>query len=81
MRKHYMTLCVYNNTEVTHIKRDWGIEVSFEQAVTGGFKTLITTLDGKILKNDGFNPAEVDFFLRFLNSNKNTIIMESNGEI
>lgn len=81
MRKHYMTLCIRGNTEITHIKKGNTIEVTFEQAVTGGFNTLVTDIDGNVLSNTGFNGSDVDFYLRFLQQNKSLIIKESNGEL
>lgn len=81
MRKHYMTLCLRGNTEVTHIVKNNSIEVTFEQAKDGGFNTLVTTVDGTLISRDGFTDSDVDFFLRFLQSNKVGIIAESKGEI
>ena len=81
IRKHYMTLCFRNNTEVTHIVKNGNIEVTFEEAVNGGFKTLVTDINGNVKSNKGFNPSEIDFFLRFLKSNKTGIIEESRGVI
>ena len=79
MRKHYMTICVMNNTEVTHIKRKNYLEVTFEQACSNGFKTLICDDSGNILSNDGFNNAEVVFFLDFLRRNIEVMKQESEG--
>lgn len=81
VRKHYMTLCIRDNTEVTHIERNGVIEVTFEQAYTGGFKTLVMDVDANIIKNDGFNDAEVAYFKDFTLRNKPGIIAESRGEI
>lgn len=76
-----MTLCFRENTEVTHIVNNGKIEVTYEQAVDGGFHTLVVDIDGNVLSNDGFNDSEVDFFRRFTIQNAPAIIMESNGEI
>lgn len=76
-----MTLCFRENTEVTHIVNNGKIEVTYEQAVDGGFHTLVVGIDGNVVSNDGFNDSEVDFFRRFTIQNAPAIIMESNGEI
>lgn len=76
-----MTLCFRENTEVTHIVNNGKIEVTYEQAVDGGFHTLVVDIDGNVISNDGFNESEVDFFRRFTIQNAPAIIMESNGEI
>ena len=82
MRKHYMTICFRGaDIEVTHIQREWGIEVTFEQATKGGFNTLVTDIDGNIKSNVGFNGSDVDFLLRFLQMNKPGVIAESKGVI
>lgn len=76
-----MTLCFRENTEVTHIVNNGKIEVTYEQAVDGGFHTLVIDIDGNVISNDGFNDSEVEFFRRFTIQNAPAIIMESNGEI
>ena len=76
-----MTLCFRGNTEVTHIVKNGKIEVTYEQAVDGGFHTLVVDIEGNVLSNDGFNDSEVDFFRRFTIQNAPAIIMESNEEI
>lgn len=76
-----MTLCFRENTEVTHIVNNGKIEVTYEQAVDGGFHTLVIDIDGNVLSNAGFNDSEVDFFRRFTIQNAPAIIMESSGEI
>ena len=76
-----MTLCFRENTEVTHIVNNGKIEVTYEQAVDGGFHTLVVDIEGNVLSNDGFNDSEVDFFRRFTIQNAPAIIMESNEEI
>lgn len=80
-RKHYMTLCFRDNTEVTHIERNGKIEVTFEQAIKGGFKTLVMDVDANVISNDGFNAADVAFFQDFTLRNKPGIVAESRGEI
>lgn len=77
VRKHYMTLCIYNNTEVTYRNIDKNIEITFEQAYNKGFKELVVDIKGKILKNNGFNDAEVECFLNFLKINKKLIKEEA----
>lgn len=79
MRKHYMTLCIRNNTEVTHIIRNGRIEVTFEQAVNGGFKTLVLLENGDIISNDGFNASDIYFFEDFLRRNIDVIREEALG--
>lgn len=73
-RKHFVTLCLYDNTEVTYIKTKNGLEVTFEKAINKGFCELVVTIDGEIIKNNGFNDAEVGRLVRFLKRNKNLII-------
>lgn len=81
IRKHYMTICFKNNTEVTHIETDGKIIVTFEQACTGGFKTLVMDVDANVISNDGFNTSEVEYFRDFALRNKSGIIAESRGEL
>lgn len=81
MRIHYMTLCMYGNTEVTHIMNNGKIEVTFEQAVKGGFKDAVFLLDGTVLSNNGFNNSEIDFFRRFTEKNAEVINAEARGEL
>lgn len=78
MRKHYITLCLYDNTEVTYIRTKNGLEVTFEKAINKGFCELVVDIDGNIIKNNGFNDAEVGRLLRFFNRNKDLIIKEAN---
>ena len=80
-RKHYMTLNFRNNTEVTHIQRDIGIVVTFEQAVTGGFYSCDFLLNGTLVNNTGFNQSDLQFFKSFVVHNAPVIAMESRGEI
>lgn len=79
MRKHYMTLCIRNNTEVTHIIRDNKLEITFEQAVNGGFNTLVMLEDGTILSNEGFNSSDIAFFRDFLCRNVSVMKEEALG--
>ena len=74
MRRHYVTLCVHGNTVVTYTRTDSGVvEVTFEQAKNKGFNTAVMDLDGGIIRNDGFAPAEEDYFRRFLRRNRDAI--------
>lgn len=82
MRKHYMTLCFRGeDVVITHIVKGNTIEVTFEQAISGDFNTLVVSIDGSIISNSGFNKSDVDYYLRFLNMNRSGIIAESKGEI
>lgn len=81
MRKTYMILYIRGTTEITHIDRKGTIEVTFEQACTDGFNSLVTDIDGNILSRIGFNDSDVAFYLSFLDSNREGIILESRGEI
>lgn len=81
VRKHYMTLCIRDNTEITHIERNGIIEVTFEQAINGGFKTLVMDVDANVISNDGYNDAEIAYFREFTLRNKPGIVAESRGEI
>lgn len=76
-RKHFVTLCLYDNTEVTYIKRKNGLEVTFEKAINKGFCELVVNIDGEIIKNNGFNDAEVGRLIRFLEKNKKLILEEA----
>lgn len=75
MRKHYMTLCL-RNTEVTAIKKEGEIEVTFEQPCNKGFNELILDMKGEIIKRDGFTDSETAYFQRFLHMNESGIIEE-----
>ena len=77
MRRHYVTLCAHGNTVVTYTRMTGGVEVTFEQAKNKGFNTAVMDLDGGIISNDGFPPAEVDYFQRFLRRNRNLIAEEA----
>lgn len=77
MRRHYVTLCVHGNTVVTYTRTEGGVEVTFEQAKNKGFNTAVMDLDGGILRNDGFAPAEADYFRRFLRRNRDAIAEEA----
>lgn len=80
-RMSYMTLCFRGNTEVTHINKNGVIEVTFEQAVHGGFNTLVMDLQGRVISNDGFNNSEVEWMRDFTIRNAPIIKAESRGEI
>ena len=81
MRGHYMTLCFRDNTEVTYTLCNNVLEVTFEQAVKGGFKTLVLNSDGNVISNDGFNDSDIDFFKRFLENNVSVIYADARGEL
>lgn len=81
IRKHYMTLCCMGNIEVTHIVKDGILEVSFEQAINGGFRSLTVYENGTIKMNDGFNNAEVQELLNFFQRNISVMIKEAKGEL
>ena len=73
MRRHYVTLCMHGNTVVTYTRTESGIQVTFEQPKNRGFNTAVLDLDGGIIRNDGFEPAETDYFQRFLRRNRDVI--------
>ncbi len=83
MRKHYMTLYTRGNRgiEVSHIKNGDSIEVTCEQAVDGGFNTLVTDIDGNIISADGFNGSDIQYLIRFIQKSREGIIEESEGVI
>ena len=81
VRHHFITLCTRNNTEVTHIVKNGKIEVTYEEAVNGGFKTLVTDIQGNVLSNDGFNSSEVAYFSNFTRQCARGIEQESRGEL
>ena len=81
MRKHYMTLCIRDNVEITHIEKNGEIEVTFETAVKDGFKSAVFNIKGETLMNDGYNASELDFFSRFVLKNEEGIVAESKGLI
>ena len=70
IRKHYVTLSTHNNTEVTYqIISKSDIRVTFEQAVSRGFNTLVLDEKCNIVSRDGFSNAEVGYYQRFLERN------------
>lgn len=73
VRKFYMRLCLKGNTDVTYQNTPNGLEVTFEAAAKGGFKTLVLGIGGDIRQLSGYSRAEVEFFQHFLNNNRNTI--------
>lgn len=81
MRGHYMTLCFKGNTEVTYMLKDTGLEVTFEQAVVGGFNTLVLDASGNVISNTGFNVSDIDFFQEFLKNNLSVIYADARGEL
>ena len=83
MRKHYMTLYTRGNQgiEVSHIKKNGVIEVTCEQAVNGGFNSLVTDIDGNIINSYGFNGSDIQYLVRFIRKSKEGIMEESEGVI
>lgn len=73
IRKHYITICLRGNTVITYRVINDNIEITFEQAKNGGFNTMVTDINGKIISNDGFNGSDVGYLLSFLEQNKNCI--------
>ena len=73
MRQHYVTLNMHGNTVVIYMAQYSNLQVTFEQPVYKGFHTLVLNIDGNVEQNDGFNNAEVDYFKRFLENNKQVI--------
>ncbi len=78
MRKHYMTICFKGNTEVTYIKKNGDIIVTFEKVVGENFANLDIKLDGVIVGHHGFNNADIDYFTRFVLKNASVIKMLAN---
>lgn len=76
-----MTLCFKGNVEVTHIEKGNTIEVTFEQAINGGFNTFVILINGTIVTNEGFSDSDVSYFVNFVKEHKKGIIAESNGKI
>lgn len=81
MRGHYMTLCFKGNTEVTYMLKDTELEVTFEQAVVGGFNTLVLDASGNVISNTGFNVSDIEFFQEFLKNNLSVIYADARGEL
>lgn len=73
IRKSYMKLCQHGNTEVTYVINNGKLEVTFEQAVSGGFRTAILDERSNVVSNHGFNGADIGYFQRFLARNIETI--------
>lgn len=69
IRKSYMKLCQHGNTEVTYVMDSGKLEVTFEQAVSGGFKTAVFDEYSNVISNQGFNGADIGYFQRFLARN------------
>lgn len=80
IRRHYMTLCIYGDTEVTVQTRDDIVIVTFEKAVDNGFNTLEMTVDGQVLSNSGFSSFEVDQFCQFTKQNKDGLLKQNRGD-
>lgn len=75
-----MTLCI-RDTEVTYIKKDDVIEVSFEQPINKGFNELVMDINCNILKCLGFNEADISYYTRFLTLNRECIIEDIEMEL
>lgn len=70
VRRHYATICYRDNTVVTYkVQSDGHIEVDFETPARHGSKYLSLLKDGTILRQEGYNPSEIDFCQRFLATN------------
>ena len=65
IRKHYMTLCIRDSIVITYRVIDSIVQVTFEQAKSGRFNTLVTDVNGTIISNDGYNSTDVEFLLSF----------------
>ena len=79
MRKHYMTLFTRGNEGivVSHIKHNNTVEVTCEQAVDGGFNTLVSDVDGNIISEHGFNSSDVQYLIHFIQKSKAGILEEA----
>lgn len=81
MRKHYITLCQHDNTEVTYSKTSSGIQVTFEKVDIDGLEhTLVLNQEGQILSQNGFDDNEVAYFIDFLSRNIEVILEFANDE-
>lgn len=80
IRRHYMTLCIYDDTEVTVQTQNDVLMVTFEQAVSSGFRTVIFDIKGNMISNKGFNTAEIANFKRFLLLNAAEMIKLDRGD-
>lgn len=69
IRKPYMKLCQHGNTEITYIVKNGAFEVTFEQAVNGGFKTVVFDEHANLISNQGFDEADIKYFQEFLSRN------------
>ena len=79
-RRHYMTLCMYNDTVVTTQIQGDILVVTFEQAIKGGFKTLNFDIAGNIISNFGFDNSETAIFHDFVIRNAAELIKSARGE-
>ena len=79
-RRSYATLVYYDNCEVTHILTNGRIEVMYETATDYGFKTMVLTLDGEVLFNDGYDDEEVAYLRDFNLRNSKIIEANSRGD-
>lgn len=80
IRRHYMTLCIYNNTEVTVQTQNGIVIVTFEQAAASGFKTVEFEINGTLHSNDGFNASEIAIFHKFLLRNAQELLKLNRGD-
>lgn len=70
MRKFYMRLCMYKNTDVTYMYTSRGIEVTFESPIYGGFSNAVYLIDGTLLYSDGYTEEDILFFQKFVKNNR-----------
>ena len=79
LRRYYITLCLYNDTEVTVQQKNDCLIVTFEQAVNDGFKSLDVDIQGSVICNKGFSNSEVSMFIDFVKRNASEMIKLSQG--
>lgn len=79
IRHHYMTLSIYGDIEVTHIVKGTHLEITFEQAINGGFRELVVLDTGEIKSNTGFNGAETQILMDFMQRNIGVMWDEARG--
>lgn len=80
MRRSYMTLSFMDDTEVTYVVNNGVIEVTFERAVNKGFYEAVFNQYGTLLKNRGFNNAELAIFKDIAIRGVPVMIRELRGE-
>lgn len=74
IRQHYITLSARGNVVITYRVVNNCIEVTFEQAVNGGFNTMVTDIDGNIKSNEKFSSSDTAYLQNFLAQNKECLI-------